>query len=213
MKLNAVVIADDVAENIGELCILLKNFTNQLLEQFEHTKSDVQVNTACYCHNTIDKQNLSDKLVLVNSNYFLCCWFGHGSDTSFSMNSEDIITTTDNHYVFSNALVYTFSCMNGGSLADVLIDNNAKVFVGYTSNANCPYGLDDVTCNIAMSFVSSFLNGKTVKDAVDDLKTSYEDAIFNGKLEPFQRSWFQENRDGITIKGDGTLTVEDLLVA
>ena len=213
MKLNAIVIADDVAENIGELCVMLKDHTNQLLEQFEHTKSDVQVNTACYCHNTIDKQNLSDKLALVNSNYFLCCWFGHGSDTSFSMNSEDIITTTDNHYVFSNALVYTFSCMNGGSLADVLIDNNAKVFVGYTSNANCPYGLDNVTCNIAMSFVSSFLSGKTIKDAVDDLKMSYEEAIFNEELEPFQRSRLQENRDGITIKGDGTLTVEDMLVA
>ena len=103
--------------------------------------------------------------------------------------------------------------MNGGSLADVLIDNNAKVFVGYTSNANCPYGLDNVTCNIAMSFVSSFLSGKTIKDAVDDLKMSYEEAIFNEELEPFQRSRLQENRDGITIKGDGTLTVEDMLVA
>lgn len=103
--------------------------------------------------------------------------------------------------------------MNGGTLADVMINNNVKTFVGYSGNANCPYGIDDVTCGIVMSFVSSLLDGKTISNAVDDLKSSYENAIFDGDLEPFQRSWFQENRDGIVIKGNGNLTIDDLLVA
>jgi hypothetical protein len=129
------------------------------------------------------------------------------------MNGEDIVNTTENHYVFSNALIYTFSCMNGGTLADVMINNNVKTFVGYSGNANCPYGIDDVTCGIVMSFVSSLLDGKSISNAVDDLKSSYENAIFDGDLEPFQRSWFQENLDGIVIKGNGNLTIDDLLVA
>jgi hypothetical protein len=213
MKLNAIVIADDVAENIGELCVMLKYHTKQLLEQFGQANVDIQIDMVDYCHDVINKDSLSEKVSHVNSNNFLCCWYGHGNDVSFSINGESIVTTTENHYIFSNALIYTFSCMNGGTLADVLIENNTKVFVGYNSNANCPYGLDDITCDIAMSFVSSFLSGKTIKDAVDDLKMSYEEAIFNEDLEPFQRFRFQENRDGITIKGDGTLTIEDILVA
>lgn len=213
MKMNVVVIADDVAENIGELCVMLKNSTHHLLEQFELTTDNVSIINATYCHDTVNKQNLSEKLALVNYKNFLCCLYGHGTDTSFSMNGEDIVTTTDNHYVFSNALVYTFSCMNGGSLADVLINNNAKVFVGYSGNANCPYGIDDVTCGIAMSFLSSFFEGKAISDAVADLKLSYEEAIFNNELEPFQRSFFQENRDNVSLKGNGTLTINDLLVA
>ena len=214
MKLNAVVIADDVAENIGELCVMLKNSTNQMLEQFQQARNDgIEVDHFTYCHDTINKHNLSEKVSPVNANGFLCCWYGHGSDTSFNMNGERIVTTTDNHYVFSNAVIYTFSCMNGGTLADVLIDNNVRAFVGYSGNANCPYGIDDVTCGIVMSFVSSLLDGKTISNAVDDLKSSYENAIFDGDLEPFQRSWFQENRDGIVIKGNGNLTIDDLLVA
>lgn len=213
MKLNAIVIADDAAKDIGELCVMLKDRTNQLLEQFGQANNDIQIDKIDYCHDVINKNNLSEKVSQVNSNNFLCCLFGHGKDVAFCMNNEDIVTTTENHYIFSNALIYTFSCLNGGSLADVLIENNAKVFVGYISNANCPYGLDDETRDIAMSFVSSFLSGKTVKDAVDDLKTSYEKAIFNDEFEPFQRLWFQENRDGITIKGDGMLTIKDMLVA
>ena len=88
MKLNAVVIADDVAENIGELCVMLKNSTNQLLKQFEQARNgSVEVNCFIYCHDTINKHNLSEKVSLVNTNTFFCCWYGHGSDTSFSMNS------------------------------------------------------------------------------------------------------------------------------
>lgn len=213
MNLNAIVIADDVAENIGELCVMLKDHTNQLLEQFGQANNDIQVDKVNYCHDAINKENLSEKISHVNSNNFLCCWYGHGNDVSFSMNGENIITTTNNHYVFSNALIYTFSCMNGGTLADVLVNNNAKVFVGYNGNANCPYGIDEVTCGIAMSFVSSLFNGKSVNNAVADLRSAYEDAIFNDALEPFQRSRFQENRDSVVLKGDGTLTIKDLFVA
>lgn len=212
MKLNVVVIADEVAEEIGELCVMLKNSTHYLLEQFERTTNNVSILIATYCNDTVNKQNLSEKLALVNPMNFLCCWYGHGTNTSFRMNGEDIVTTTDNHYVFSNALVYTFSCMNGDTLADVLINNNVKAFVGYCGNAYCPYGIDDITCDIAMSFLSSFLNGKTISDAVADLESSYEEAIFNEELEPLHRSWFQENRDNVTLKGNGSLTINDLLV-
>lgn len=212
MKLNAVVLADDVADNIGELCVMLKNSTQQLLVQFGHTWNDIQINNDTYCSDAVNKRSLSEKLALVNSKSFLCCWYGHGTDTSFCMNGEDVVTTTDNHYVFSNALIYTFSCMNGGTLADVLIDNDAKAFIGYSGNANCPYGIDDVTCGIAMSFLSSLLRGESLYEAVDDLKSSYEDAVFNKELEPFQRSWFQENRDNVVLKGDAGLTINELLV-
>lgn len=214
MKLNSVILADDSEScDIANLFVMMKDSTAQLLEQYASSHEDIDAENHIYSSEAITKQNLSEKLALVNSENFLCCWFGHGTDESFCMNGENVVTTTDNHYVFSNALVYTFSCLNGGKLADVLIDNNAKAFVGYNGNANCPYGIDDVTCGIAMSFLSSLLGGKTIGNAVDDLKTSYEDAIFNKALEPFQRSWFQENRDNVTLKGDVTLTIDNLLIA
>ncbi len=214
MKLNSVIIADDSeACNISSLCVLLKDATAVLLTQFGQARADVQVANSIYCSDEISKHNLAEKVSVCNSNEFLCFLYGHGSEESFSVNAERIVSTTENHYIFSNAMIYAFSCLNGNALADVLVENSAKAFVGYANNANCPYGIDDVTCGIAMSFVSSLLNGKSISNAVDDLRASYEEAIFNDELEPFQRSSFQENRDGLVLKGNGALTINDLLVA
>jgi hypothetical protein len=213
MKLNSVIFADNSAScDIADLFVMLKNSTEQLLEQFA-SSHEIEDTSNTYLSDSITKQTLSEKMALVNNDHFMCFWFGHGKKDSFMMDGADIVTTTENYYVFTNAVIYTFSCFNGNDLADAVITNNGKVFVGYTGYAHCPYGIDDVTCSIAMSFVTSFLNGKSISNSVNDLRVAYEDAIFNDELEPFQRSRFQENRDGIVLKGDGTLTINDLLVA
>ena len=213
MNLNSVILADNSAScDIADLFVMLKNSTEQLLEQFA-SSHEIEMSSNTYLSDSITKQTLSEKMALVNNDHFICFWFGHGKKDSFMMDGADVVTTTENYYVFTNAVIYTFSCFNGNDLADAVITNNGKVFVGYAGYAHCPYGIDDVTCNIAMSFVTSFLSGKSISNAVEDLRTSYEDAIFNDELEPFQRSRFQENRDGIVLKGDGTLTINDLLVA
>jgi hypothetical protein len=102
--------------------------------------------------------------------------------------------------------------LNGGELADMLIQNQTKTFVGYNGVANCPYGLDDITTEIVMSFIDSFLSGKTANEAKADLVAAYERSIFDDSLDPLQRSRFQANRDNLVIKGDGNLTVGDLIV-
>ena len=94
----------------------------------------------------------------------------------------------------------------------MLIQNQTKTFVGYNGVANCPYGLDDITTEIVMSFINSFLSGKTANEAKADLVAAYERRIFDDSLDPIQRSRFQENRDNLVIKGDGKLTVGDLIV-
>jgi hypothetical protein len=171
MKLNSVILADDSEScNISELCVLLKDSTKQLLNYFCSSHDSIDLTGYEYLSGSVDKHNISDKMAIVNNGSFLCFWFGHGKNDSFVIDNEPIVTTTENYYVFSNAMVYTFSCFNGGALADVLIENSAKAFVGYGGDANCPLGIDDFTTSIVMSFLSSFLSGKTVNEAKDDLE-------------------------------------------
>lgn len=213
MTLHSVIIADDSAAcNIADLCVRLKNSTVRSLNQYKTSHSDVELNSNECLSSSVTKLNLSEHLARVNSKNFACFWYGHGKKRSFVIGDEEIVTTTDNHYIFSNALIYTFSCLNGGELADILVQNQTKTFVGYKGVANCPYGLDDITTEIVMSFIDSFLNGKTANEAKADLVAAYERSIFDGSLDPLQRSRFQENRDNIVIKGDGNITVRDLLV-
>ncbi|MBP1541144.1 MAG: hypothetical protein ILA25_03115 [Prevotella sp.] len=213
MKLNSVILADDSEScDIAELFVMMKNSTIQLLEQYTVAHEDIVSVNNTYLSDSITKQNLSEKMSLVNSEPFLCFWYGHGKADSFRIADEDVVTTTENYYVFSNALIYTFSCLNGNDLADAIMANNAKAFVGYTDYANCPYGIDDVTTEIVTSFISAFLSGKTVNESKADLELSYDNAIYNESLDAFQRQLFQTNRDNLVVKGDGSLVINDILV-
>lgn len=212
MKLNSVILADDSEScDIADLFVMMKNSTIQLLEQYTVAHEDIVSENNTYLSDSITKQNLSEKMLLVNSKPFLCFWYGHGKADSFRIADEDVVTTTENYYVFSNALVYTFSCLNGKDLADAVIDNKAKAFVGYTAYANCPYGIDDVTTEIVMSFISAFLSGKTVNESKADLELSYDNAIYNESLDVLQRQLFQTNRDNLVVKGEGSLVINDIL--
>ena len=213
MKLNSIIIADDSDScDISDLCVQLKNHTSQLLELFFSSQPSIELHNREYMSNSITKQSVGEIMASVNDRSFMCFWYGHGTNETFKIGNESVITTTDNYYVFSNALIYTFSCFNGNNLADALVNNKARTFVGYTDKANCPFGIDDITTRITMSFVSSFLSGKTVSEAVTDLKQSYSTAIYDDSLEPFQRSCFQENRDNLVIKGDKLLQINHLLI-
>lgn len=213
MKLNSVIIADDSEScNISELCVLLKDSTKQLLDTFCLSQEDIYLAYSEYLSGSINKYNLSEKIAIINNGSFLCFWYGHGKNNSFIMGNEEIVTTTENYYLFSNALIYTFSCLNGNDLADALVDNKAKAFVGYTSYANCPYGIDDVTTKIVMSFISSFLCGKTVNEAKEDLESAYNQAVYDESLDPLQRPLFQTNRDNLVVKGNYDLKLCDLLI-
>ena len=213
MKLKSVILADDADScDIANLFVMMKDSTIQLLEQYATSHEGIDSENHIYLSDTVTKQNLSEKMSLVNSDSFMCCWYGHGKADSFRIGIEDVVTTTENYYVFSNALIYTFSCLNGNDLADALVANKVKAFVGYTDYANCPYGIDDVTTKIVMSFISSFLFGKTVNDAKADLELSYDNAVYDESLDALQRQLFQTNRDNLIVKGDGSIKIDDMII-
>ena len=215
MKLNAVILADDSVEcDIRELCILLRETTSRLLEQYQQAHANVNVDNKILSSDLITTNNLADNLSAINLKNFISFWFGHGEKDKFKIANDAIVTTTVNHYVFSNALIYTFSCFNGQELADVLIANKAIAFVGYDKEAQCPLGIDDITSEIAQTFIVSFMiEGKQVKEAVSDLKKAYDDAVYNEKIDAFRRGYFQTNRDALVLKGDGDLTINDFVIS
>ena len=63
-----------------------------------------------------------------------------------------------------------------------------------------------------MSFISSFLDGKTVNEAKEDLESAYNQAVYDESLDPLQRPLFQTNRDNLVVKGNGDLKLCDMLI-
>ena len=108
-------------------------------------------------------------------------------------------------------MVYTFSCYNGNELADTLLVNKAKLFVGYKGKAICPYGLEEYTGRVVLSFISAFLGGKNAKDSFDSLYDDYTKLLRDNSLDPFQKSYYQANWDNLVLKGNENLTLKDFL--
>lgn len=214
MKLNSVILADDSVNcNIRDLCIILKDKTLQTLHQYKESHPDIVSDNIVLFPNRVNKYNISESLSQINGNNFISFWYGHGKNCAFSLENDDIITGSDNCYIFTNALVYTFSCSNGRELADVLIINGVKAFVGYTEKIQCPLGMDDITSQLVNTFLVSFIQkGKKVKDAVQDLRTAYDKAVYDESLDVFTRGYYQTNRDALVLKGNGELTLEDMLI-
>lgn len=108
-------------------------------------------------------------------------------------------------------MIYTFSCYNGNKLADRLLANKAKLYVGYKGKVNCPYGLEEYTGRVVLSFISAFLGGKNAKDSFDCLYDDYTKLLRDNSLDPFQKSFYQENRDNLVLKGNMNLALKDFL--
>lgn len=106
-------------------------------------------------------------------------------------------------------MVYTFSCYNGNELADKLLANKAKLFVGYKGKAICPYGLEEYTGKVVLSFISAFLEGKNAKDSFDSLYDGYTKLLRDNSLDPFQKVYYQESRDNLVLKGNLYLNLKD----
>lgn len=213
MNLTSIVIADESSNcDIADLFTILKTKTMSLLDDYKKSSPDFCLHNNEIKSDSVTKTNLSEFLSAINKDKFLCFWYGHGKEEALLIDNEEIVTSTENYYLFSNALIYTFSCFNGKTLADILIENKTIAFVGYTASANCPYNLDDITCDIVMSFIASFLSGKTVRASLTDLKEAYGKAIYDDSIEPFQRAWFQENRDALVVKGNGNITINDMQI-
>ncbi|MCQ2270367.1 MAG: hypothetical protein MJZ52_03955 [Bacteroidales bacterium] len=212
MRLNAVIICDDSESNdLKPLFSNLMRETSNALCAYKDA-NNIDLTLENLTHERVDVQSLSERLSNVNQNDFLCYVYSHGECDKVQMDGETIVSTTTNQYLFSNALIYTFSCSNGSELADVLIDNGAKLFVGYTDNAWFTIGCEnEYTERIAMTFVNSFLNGNNAQKAFEDLKESYNNVIFDDSLkDPILKGNLRKNRDCLTLKGDGNLRISDV---
>ncbi len=215
MKLNAVIVCDD-SENNNDMKLLFANLMRETSKSLSSYKdaNDIVLNLVNLTHDKVDAQSLSGHLSIVNQNAFLCHIYAHGDYEKIRMNDEVMVSSTLNPYSFSNALVYTFSCRNGRELADVLISNGTQLFVGYTDDAWFTTGCENNYIErIAMTFVDSFLNGSNAQKAFEKLKDAYNNVIFDDSLnDPILKGNLRKNRECLILKGNGKLTIADVIL-
>lgn len=105
--------------------------------------------------------------------------FSHGSSSALWGREVPYIQAGYNLSNFYNSILYTFACSAGISFYPELIKNNIPAYYGYKSKAWASTNklLIDVFVRCAVKGIISFLSGRTLKEAADDLLTEYTNSI------------------------------------
>lgn len=211
MKLHSVIFCDDSDDDLGEFFRNLSEETQKLFHE-KCSSNDIKHNCSVLLSDELDKESIVETMSKVNRNNNFCCCYLHGKTNEMLNAGETIISTTLNHYMFTNSFIYAFSCNNGDELADCLIDNGANTFIGYCDDARCPVDCDELTVNVVLTGISSFLSGCDALAMYESIKIEYDKLVRNDLLDPIQRGYYLHNRDSLVIKGNKDFNINQMVL-
>lgn len=204
--MNIVIVCDKSDKKLGDFFNLCKDYAIDLSNQaidLPNIREVYDIDSDSMCTHTSD----------VNLSNFIFFGFVHGSQECMYINGNTaFINTTINHYLLSNAFIYTFSCHNGNLLADTLINNNAHTFWGYKDEAwVCLDYIEDFK-KCALSGYFHFLKGKNIAESEEAMRNDTNEIIDELYLKNMlAASYLLDNRNAMVVKGKKDLTIKDFI--
>lgn len=142
----------------------------------------------------------------------LCIFASHGScDSIVDEAGNDVISTRTTNYVFSGKGLYAISCWCAQSLLPKLHQIGLSLFVGYNDKI-CFSGDESVFVDCALSGLRSFVSGKCLNQAKEDMLSSFDEAIKKAgeSPNPFEKMHLLHDKESLVFCGDPELTLADL---
>ena len=143
---------------------------------------------------------------------FLFIAYSHGTKHSL-ISDEEYLSNSSNLLPFQDSFFYTFSCSSGIELGMNLIDNGAKVFIGYKSDVYIITTYQQIFAECANEGMKYFLKGESVENSFLKMIEKHNDEIDNIYSKNFfVASTIRQNRDSLILKGkQAHWTVNDFL--
>ena len=166
---------------------------------------DYVVLTPPFLTNTQLLQNLSTCQV--------CFVANHGDSRSIAGDKGDIVSVDTDNSLFSGKMLYAVSCLCAKQLKDSLVEDGLRSFWGYDNKLKVWYGYPQYARS-CMAGIKSLIDGKTVKEAKDEMISQYNTGI--SELEeqypndPQLAAALLDNREALVVYGEDDLTLNDL---
>lgn len=196
--INVLLAYDNQDEKSGDFFALCRNKSLQILqEKVTVVELDSMRNSLEVFAMEASKMNQQDFFFLA---------FVHGCETELRNQGEPFVSVCCNHYMLSNAVVYTFSCKTGVELADILLANGTKVFWGYTDSVwyHPDYDEDFADfADFALMGLKCVLNGEDWEIVLDKTKLEMNKKIDEWSERPdtaIAASLLRRNRDAHVLK-------------
>ena len=164
------------------------------------------------CTSKTGEELAEQSIMQAMESHALCIFASHGScDSIVDENGNDVISTRTTNYTFSRKGLYAISCWCAQSLMPELCRIGLSFFVGYDDEIRFS-GDESVFVDCALSGLRSFICGKSLDLAKEDMLSSFDEAIEKAgeSPNPFEKMFLLQDKESLVFFGDPKLTFADL---
>lgn len=158
---------------------------------------------------------IDELLPQINTQNFIFVVYSHGDDDQLLSDGTHYIKRGINHYLFSNSLFYSMSCLSGRELGQALVANGSHVFIGYKEEINALLGAFlQLSIDCDNHALKNFILGKPIGHCYDEMKEFFtekiDELVANG--EPMRASTLRATRDALVFEGNRELTLDNFRI-
>ncbi len=189
-------------------CITIINSVESNLARVRF--SDVPSLQCSHAYLTINKSHLLNQP-------FITIVFTHGNNDSVVVNGNSFINANDDNSFFSQSFFYTNSCSTGKILGPKLIEQECRVFIGYSEKIySFKNEYSDISLKCDTIGITSFLTEDiTAYDAYQNMIKLYtqESRKMQNNFDVLAAGLMIEAREALTFLGDKEAKSDDFKLA
>ena len=135
--------------------------------------------------------------------------FSHGTDDTLLCGKDVYIQANDNVKNFYSSVFYTFACYSANGIGKEFKESYVLGYVGYNNQAWVVPAYEDIFVRCATKGLVSYIEGKTLKESVNNLITEYDNSLKNAKMNPIYGLLLRNKQALVTIVNSEEKTIND----
>lgn len=187
---------------------ILHNFLESCADTTKQICYENGVDYSSICPPNLNEQNVREHMQA----HSICVLAAHGRcDGVYNENNMPVVSVDTVNYNFQGKGFYGISCLCAQKLCPHLIDNiGALLFVGYKETFSVRGDYEPfITC--ALSGLKSFIEGKNLADAYQEMLLEYEKQIdILDAVDPMAAKELLHNMESLVFCGDKSLVFNNL---
>ena len=135
--------------------------------------------------------------------------FSHGTDDTLLCGKEIYIEASDNVKNFYSSVFYTFACNTANGIGKEFENAYVLGYFGYNNSAWVVPACEDLFVDCATKGLISYIEGKTLKEARNDLISEYDKCLGNLRVNPIYAFLLKNKQALVTIINNEDITIND----
>lgn len=135
--------------------------------------------------------------------------FSHGTDDSLLCGEVDYVKSNDNVKNFYSSVFYTFACNTANGIGKEFKESYVLGYFGYNNEAWVVPTYEKIFVECAIKGLVSYIEGKTLKEAVADMIKEYDMYLRNRIVNPIYAFLLKDKQALVTIINNEEKTIND----